>query len=248
MQKTINKIENNYKTEIKKTIEYLKTKGFILDENNTIYKFNIFTKQFKEIDINNFYKYVFSNMDHINNWNYPLEQSQEFINDFLLIENKILPIVETSTIKEFELYKQAQNYLNNPQNIFSKRDLNKQLKRNNQLKKAFKFDTNNINSQIQLLINNNIFYDDLKQFYRYDDKTNLFIHYDLNALIKLFKSKSNYPDYYLKEIITENTLFYIQGLININAIKWNKQQNSENNLIKYKSSYKTIKNIIKTFE
>lgn len=53
MQKTINKIENNYKTEIKKTIEYLKTKGFILDENNTIYKFNIFTKQFKEIDINN---------------------------------------------------------------------------------------------------------------------------------------------------------------------------------------------------
>ena len=260
MQKTINKITNNYINDIKNAMEYLKTKGFILNENKEIYKFNIFEKTFNFISFNDFKIYVFENMENKNNiWNFTPETQSQFITN-LLKENNIFPEIETSIIKQFELYNISKQYLSNENNLFSKRELNKVIKENNEKKTNDNiiFDLYNIEIQSQILINNNVFIDPLYKLWKYEPEQSIFYRYYDNDIKQLFNQyidntnnktlKNQSRNQLLNTIIKENKAYYLKYLTYVNALKWNKQQENENNLIKYKSSYKAIKKIITNFK
>lgn len=262
MQKTINKIINNHEKEIKNELENLKHKGFIITPENEIYKFNIFDKTFYKMDPEQFYNLVVSG--NINYWNFTPEQNQNIINKSLFDkDNNIFPVITNQEIKEFNLYLEANEFINNDSNIIGKRELNKALKENNnkKTKKDIKLELHNPHGQAQILINNDIFVNENNSLFKYDRTNNnfillatsgyinqelkdLFINYG-NQMIKNNR-KSMYGD--IENVIKQNLAYYKKQLVYFRCDIFNKQIKQENVLNTYKESYKKVKKIISNFD
>lgn len=257
MQKTINKINNNYQKEIKNQIELLKTKGYIITPDKEIYKFNIFEKTFNQIPNETFYNNV---MDAVKNfWNYSQQENEKIINELLFNPYQTLPIITKKIITEFELYQKANEFLTNEKLHFSKRKLNEKLKENeNKKRKNVLINLNEPSTQSQVLINNDIFvnsnYD--SKFYKYNPDLKIFELMSNENIRDLFiknidkttLKQSKLAKQYIMDVIRLNDLFYKDNLVKINCEHWNKQREYETNIIEYKASYKTIKSIITSFE
>ena len=262
MQKTINKIINNHEKEIKNELENLTHKGFIITPENEIYKFNIFDKIFYKMDPENFYNLVVSG--NINYWNFTPEQNQNIINKLLFDkDNNIFPVITNQEINEYQLYLEANEFINNENNIIGKRELNKALKENNnkKTKKDVKMELYDPHSQAQILINNDIFVNENNSLFKYDrtnnnfillattghinkELTNLFINYG-NQIIKNNR-RSMYRE--IENVIQGNLAYYKKQLVHFRCDIFNKQIKQENVLNMYKDSYKKVKKVITNFD
>ena len=254
MTKAKAKILKNYTNEIKKEISKLKLKGFIITETNAIYQYNIFNNGFNMIDIKQFYNIVCSGIG-FNYWSIPPETSQDIINNCLF---DILPIVKKEQLKNYVKYCQAKEYLNNELNIIGKRQLNQLLKENEQRKQDIILNLNDIETQTQLLINNDIFKDKNGNLWQYDKETILFnrlLNKDIekllyNNLTEQDKEQSKLIKTTLNNMVIENIQYNNYNLVycgNTPSL-WN-EQNEQNAIINlYKKDYKAINGIIKTFE
>lgn len=254
MTKYKDKILKNHTEQIKKEISKLKYKGFVLTENKTIYQYNIFNNGFNMIDIKQFYNIVCSGIG-FNYWSIPPETSQDIINNCLF---DILPIVKKEQLKNYVKYCQAKEYLNNELNSIGKRQLNQLLKENEQRKQQVILNLNDINTQTQLLINNDIFKDKNGNLWQYDKETILFnrlLNNDIENLLydnltEQDKETSKLIKITLNNMVIENLQYNNYDLVYCGntPILWNEQTEQKNYLNLFKNDYKLIKSILSDFE
>lgn len=269
MGKYKDKITNNYMNEIKNEIKKLKLKGFVLTPDETIYQYNIFNNSFMEIPPEQFYKIVFSQI--VNYWNFPEDFNKESIQYFLFTEFNLLPVISKDKLINYVKYCNAKNYLDNENNTIGKRELNKLLKENeNNKNNNSVLDLNQIETQSQLLINNNIFYDKNGLLWQYDNENELFKRVTNETIEKLYYANLTEQD---KELIKnngrqyknidmlENTIYniildnvshsrYKEYLLYLNNVPmlWNEQKEQLNYIELYKKDFKEVNSIIKNFE
>lgn len=255
MEKIRQKLLNNFEKDIINELKNLSKKGFILNENNIIYRYAI-SNIFYKITWYEFIELILSKID--NYYNISIENIEQIINN-ILIREKPFNIISSDEIEQFKNYCIAKDYLNNESNQIGKRTINKYIKANEQLKKSnFKFNLNDIGSQTQLLINNNVFKDKNNILWIFNKDNDLFEQVTNKDLEKLYynalnpneRKQSNIINVYIRDIVQENikcNYYNLSYMGNIPAL-WNKQSHYLNMIEQYKNSYKIVKSVIKSFE
>lgn len=261
MEKIKNKILNNFEKELKTELEFLRKKGFIVTPEDKILKYDLFKNNFYEVDLQDFYKIIASDVP--NYWNFKLNHIEIIVNKYVFnaAEVNVLPVVDESVINQYVYYTNSKKWLDDPENIIGKRTLNKILKENNSRKKTnFIFKLESVDSQAQLLINNNIFIDKNGRLFKFNNDLDSFevvTNSDLNTLFynnlpEVDKKTSSIIKTTIYNTVQESLTYgeYRTRLTYASDIpfKYNEQQLQEQNLINNKDSYKKIKSIIKNFE
>lgn len=174
------KLETNYKHDLKQFVEQLRSKGFIIlvddAENKHIYNYNVRLCEFvKSTAYNSIVAIVDAMQKEITNY-YAIQLDYSFYMD---IVNDILPNITVDELNAFYHYNKAKK------NIANEKELKKDF---NELKNVIKDRTRKINStnddvfeQMQVLVNNGIvsanvgegFFTKIK-YYQFNKKNNVF--------------------------------------------------------------------------
>lgn len=259
MEKIRKKILNNFEKDILNELKTLSKKGFVLNENNLIYCYSI-NNIFYKYDWYNFIDLISSKIDNF--YNISIETMINIINN-VLVNDKPFNIISDKEMEQFNYYCIAKEYLNQETNQIGKRTINNYIKENEQLKNNdFTFNLNDIQSQNQLLINNDIFKDSNNNLWIYNKDNNLFERVTNSDIEKLYYNacynelKTNEKEPNEIKTIIQNTIITNKKYNNYNQLVyignapnlWNEQSHYLNMIEQNKNSYKIVKNVIKSFE
>lgn len=223
--------------EFKEAMNVIKARGFVTDNNlnsNALYKYDFKTCRFIKYDKNKLYRLF--NRVYLNTYdvNYSIGA---IINE--------LPQLNFNQVNNFYKYNDVKD------NILDIKELQKQLQiyldENQENKKEFVPIRWKPQSQLQHLINNDVFTNG-KLLCRYNPGANNLDFIAPKDLIKLFRDVKN-QDYLSQRGLMDNYIFFIRNVINIKGLyddfkEYHKQQYI---LSKYQDDYTAIKEVIDTF-
>ena len=115
MEKIKNKILNNFEKELKTELEFLRKKGFIVTPEDKILKYDLFKNNFYEVDLQDFYKIITSDVP--NYWNFKLNHIEIIVNKYVFnaAEVNVLPVVDESVINQYVYYTNSKKWLDDPE-------------------------------------------------------------------------------------------------------------------------------------
>ena len=224
--------------EFKEAMNVIKARGFVTDNNlnsNALYKYDFKTGRFIKYDKNKLYK-LFNRL-YLNTYdvNYSIGA---IINE--------LPQLNFNQVNNYYKYNDVKD------NILDIKELKKELQvyldENQANKKEFAPIRWKPQSQLQHLINNDVFTNG-KLLCRYNPGANKLDFIAPKDLIKLFRNVKN-QDYISQRDLMDNYIFFIRNVINIKGLyddfkEYHKQQYI---LGKYHADYDAIKNIVDGFD
>lgn len=223
--------------EFKEAMNVIKARGFVTDNNlnsNALYKYDFKTGRFIKYDKNKLYKLF--NRVYLNSYdvNYSIGA---IINE--------LPQLNFNQVNNYYKYNDVKD------NILDIKELKKELQiyldENQANKKEFAPIRWKPQSQLQHLINNDVFTNG-KLLCRYNPGNDTLNYIAPKDLIKLFRDVKN-QDYLSQRGLMDNYIFFIRNVINIKGLydKFQDYYKTQNILTKYKNDYDAIKKVIDTF-
>lgn len=255
------KILDNYEKEIRKEIEQMKKKGFIVTSIKEIFQYDPLTDRFIKVPEEDFYNILDYKVNSY--WNFKRELLKEIAEKYIFnsAEENVLPIIHENSLNHYYNYVEAKNYLADESNVIGKRTVNKLLKENDSKKdSSVILNLNDVRTQAQVLINNNIFIDLNGRLYKYNENINSFeiiTSSDLHILLydnlpeeEIAKSKLikqtiiNAVDEGVSYGEYRTLLTYANNIPSLVI----EQEAKEEDLTLFKDSFKAIEKIVKTYE
>ena len=249
------RLTENYKTSIKETLEYLKTKGYVVSTDiNTEDRY--ISKYY--VDKSDFFKvcWIHETYDILikpkvkNEFNIPVSQGE-----ILSLILDILPFVEAEDLNDYKVYEKYESEFVD-WNIL-KDELKDYMKLSKNISKDIGEDFSNVANQGKVLTSKLIFYNDeigtfseRKSYYQYDKKAKRFVKLNSEDIHKILLDYFNISPNSIKEADIKRNMRGTFTDIVINTplpIKWNNNAKSESILKKYKKPYKKVKKIVDCF-
>lgn len=218
-------------------MKLIKARGIVSNNilnSNAIYRYDFKTGKFNEYDKNKLYRLF--NRVYLNSYDKQYSLSS-IINE--------LPQVDFNQVGNYYRYTEAlQNQLNLDD---METEIEYYLKLNNENKKDFSPIRWKPESQVQHLINNDVFTNG-RLLCQYKSNNKSFDYISPENVIKLFRNVKN-KDYLSQRGLMDNYIFFIRNLTNIKGLYDDLIQYHENQRIlnQYRQDYEAIKSIIETF-
>lgn len=223
--------------EFKEAMNVIKARGFVTDNflnSNALYKYDFKTGRFIKYDKNKLYKLF--NRVYLNSYdvNYSIGA---IISD--------LPALDFNQVNNYYKYNDVKD------NILDIKELKKELQiyldENQANKKEFAPIRWKPQSQLQHLINNDVFTNG-RLLCRYNPGNDTLNYIAPKDLIKLFRDVEN-KDYISQRGLMANYIFFIRNVINIKGLydKFLDYHKIQNILNQYQDDYTAIKEVIDTF-
>lgn len=225
------------RSEFEEAMKIIKARGFVSDNrvnSNALYRYDFNTCRFEPYDKNRLY----------NLFNKVYLNSYDVIYSIGTIINE-LPKLDFTQVNNFYKYNDIKD--NNLDIKKLEKDLKPYLDENQENKKSFNPIQWKLQSQLQHLINNDVFTDG-NLLCKYNPAESKLTYIAPKDLIKLFRNVKN-KEYLSQYGLQGNYFFFVNNLTNIGNLYDDFKEYHKKQLIldKYENDYNTIQNIIDGF-
>lgn len=237
------RVLKNYVGEATEIMTRLVNKGYVIDNKDDIYQYDLFQDKYGTSSIVK----LTSQINKIMNNAWDIEDNVKIIHN---IAKKILPVVNQNEVDRYKQYKKAKANLKDEKEL---KKLKKELFNRNKSKKKGILNGGRDSPvyQSQALINNDIFYENFKYF-EFNKDTNAFEPINIHRVHEILKKEFGITDQYLFKHETRHHMQhdYHHYITNGNGVisQWNANEKYKHQLNTYEDDYNKIMGIINKYE
>ena len=235
----IDRLKSNYMREVESYLKNLKSRGFIINEENEILHYT--EDGFKKVD--NLTDYIYNGVENYYDFN-----SDDVI---LNLAEDIFPLITNKEIKDYEKYNLMKD------NVIASKDMKKEL---NEIQNTCKAMVNNnpnlINKedpylQCNILNKNCVVYESSptsKGYYMFEKSKDRFIRKNYEEIAELLEIELNFKLKSKMQISTYMRKEYQKMLLNTDfPTRWNKNKDTQDKLNMMKENHDKVNKIVKSF-